>query len=189
MPGPLRRFVRDGSRMTASLLLALVLIPSVFVITAPAGLGAPALEPALVESTAVAKGLTLRMNLDPGPLVVPGDATEIDQVIGNLTSNAVKYTPSGGTVSVTGARRGDTVVLEVSDDGLGISEEDQVGLFRAFFRTTNPDALRETGTGLGLSIVDNIAGRHGGSVTVSSRLHEGTTFTVDLPRTATELVE
>lgn len=135
----------------------------------------------LVGSAADAKGLTLRVDLEPSDLMVDGDPAELDQVVGNLTSNAVKYTPTGGTVAVTGARRGDRVVLEVADDGLGISEEDQVGLFRAFFRTTNPDALREPGTGLGLAIVASIVERHQGSVRVRSRLGEGTTFTVSLP--------
>jgi len=135
----------------------------------------------LVESTARSKGVTLRVELEQAGLVVPGDPTELDRLLGNLVSNAVKYTADGGTVMVAIARRGDDVVVRVADDGLGISEEDQVGLFRAFFRTTNPDALREHGTGLGLAIVATIADRHGGRVEVSSRLHEGTTFTVTLP--------
>ena len=73
------------------------------------------------------------------------------------------------------------VILRVADDGLGISEEDQAGLFSAFFRTTNPAALSESGTGLGLAIVASIAERHAGHVDVESRLGEGTTFAVTLP--------
>jgi len=136
---------------------------------------------ALVESAAVSKGVALQVDLGPEELIVPGDPGELDQVLGNLASNAVKYTPAGGTVSVTGSRRGDAVVLAVADDGLGISEEDQRGLFRAFFRTTNPEALREPGTGLGLAIVATIVERHRGTVTVDSELGRGTTFTVTLP--------
>ncbi|HYF73304.1 MAG TPA: ATP-binding protein [Nocardioides sp.] len=135
----------------------------------------------LVRSTAEAKGLTVQTRLEPGGLVVRGDASELDRLTANLVSNAVKYTPAGGTVTITTERRGHTAVLRVADDGLGISEEDQVGLFRPFFRTTNPDALREPGTGLGLAIVATIAGRHDGEVSVHSRLGAGTTFTVALP--------
>lgn len=135
----------------------------------------------LVDSAARSKGLTLGIDLEPTGLVVAGDPSELDRLLGNLVSNAVKYTPSGGTVAVSVARHDDEVVLEVSDDGLGISEEDQLGLFRAFFRTTNPDALREPGTGLGLAIVATIVERHAGTVAVRSRLGEGTTFTVTLP--------
>jgi signal transduction histidine kinase len=136
---------------------------------------------ALVESTARAKGLTLRVDVERTGLVVAGDPSELDRLLGNLVSNAVKYTHSGGTVEVSVSRRDDDVVLRVSDDGLGISEEDQAGLFRAFFRTTNPEALREPGTGLGLAIVATIVKRHRGRVEVSSRLGVGTTFTVTLP--------
>lgn len=135
----------------------------------------------LVGSTARAKGLTLHVDLTPSGPVVPGDPAELDRLLGNLVSNAVKYTRRGGTVSVSATRPGEEVVLRVSDDGLGISEEDQAGLFRAFFRTTNPDALREPGTGLGLAIVATIVQRHRGRVEVDSRLGVGTTFTVTLP--------
>ena len=84
--------------------------------------------------------------------------------------------------AVAGVRRErDEVVLRVSDDGLGISEEDQLGLFRAFFRTTNPDALREPGTGLGLAIVATIVERHSGRIDVTSSLGHGTAFTITLP--------
>jgi len=135
----------------------------------------------LVRSTAEGKGLTLEARLETGGLVVHGDPAELDRLVGNLVSNSVKYTPAGGTVTVTTERRGRTAILRVADDGLGISEEDQVGLFRPFFRTTNPDALREPGTGLGLAIVATIVDRHEGEVAVHSRLGGGTTFTVALP--------
>ena len=135
----------------------------------------------LVESTARSKGLTLAVELEDAPLVVLGDVGELDRLLGNLVSNAVKFTPAGGLVRISARRRGDAVVLRVSDTGLGISEEDQAGLFSAFFRTTNPAALSESGTGLGLAIVASIVERHAGRVEVESRLGEGTTFTVTLP--------
>ncbi|MBJ7356882.1 ATP-binding protein [Nocardioides sp.] len=135
----------------------------------------------LVESSARAESLTVRLALGEGDLVVPGDPTELDRLLTNLVSNAVKYTPAGGTVMVTAVRRGTEVVLQVADNGFGISEQDQIGLFRPFYRTTNPEALNQPGTGLGLSIVATIVERHHGRVEVSSRLGEGTTFTVTLP--------
>jgi len=136
---------------------------------------------ALVESSARAEALTLELDLGEDELVVPGDPAELDRLLTNLVSNAVKYTGPGGTVQVSAARRGAEVVLRVADDGFGISEQDQIGLFRPFYRTTNPEALNRPGTGLGLSIVATIVERHRGRVEVSSRLGEGTTFTVTLP--------
>ena len=141
---------------------------------------------ALVESAARGHGLTLDVEVD-GRAVVMGDATELDRLLGNLVSNAVKYTLPGGRISVRAGRRGHTVEIEVVDTGLGIAEEDQRGLFQAFFRTTNPEALRLPGTGLGLAIVKNVAERHGGRVDVRSRLGEGTAFTVTLPAAGDEV--
>jgi len=135
----------------------------------------------LVESTARSKGVALAVDLGRDPVDVPGDAVELDRLVGNLVSNAVKYTPADGSVSVSLRRSGDSVVLAVTDTGLGISADDQKGLFRAFFRTTNPDALREAGTGLGLAIVATIVDRHLGRVEVASQLGAGSTFTVTLP--------
>ena len=135
----------------------------------------------LLGSTAAAKGLDLRLQLEPGGLVVTGSADELDRLVANLVSNAVKYTGPGGTVTVTVCRRGEDAVVQVEDDGLGISEEDQVGLFHPFFRTSNPEALRESGTGLGLTIVATIVERHDGRVEVRSRPGVGTTFAVTLP--------
>jgi signal transduction histidine kinase len=135
----------------------------------------------LLDLTARTKGLTLDVHLDDGPLLVPGDPTEIDQLIGNLVSNAVKYTPAGGHVSLSVRRRGDAMEIRVADDGLGIAEDEQRRIFRAFYRTHNPEALSEPGTGLGLAIVATVVERHGGRVEVESRLGAGTTFTVTLP--------
>ena len=136
---------------------------------------------ALVESTARAKGLDLRADLTDQDLVMSGNAAEIDRLLSNLVSNAVKYTGSGGAVTVSASRCGSCLVLTIADNGLGISEADQASLFTSFYRTTNPDALREAGTGLGLAIVAHIAQRHAGTVDVSSQLNVGTTFTVTLP--------
>ena len=102
-------------------------------------------------------------------------------MVGNLVSNAVKYTGAGGAVAVAGRREDDEVVLSVTDTGIGISAEDQRGLFTAFFRSSDPAAQREAGTGLGLATVATVVERHEGRVEVSSRLGEGSTFTVHLP--------
>ena len=136
---------------------------------------------AFVESTAEAKGIALHVEISERDLTILGHSAEIDRLLSNLLSNAVKYTRRGGNVRVRATRNQHLVELEVSDDGLGISRADQARLFTSFFRTTNPDALRESGTGLGLAIVSHIVQRHGGTVEVTSRLGEGSSFIVRLP--------
>ncbi|QIG41521.1 hypothetical protein G5V58_00925 [Nocardioides anomalus] len=164
------------------LLLARVSNPSHPLVRLPVDLRAVTREVvSLVESTARTKGVSLTVRLGPDPLTVCGDAVELDRLVGNLVSNAVKYTGAGGSVVIAAQHQDDDVVLAVTDTGLGISEEDQRGLFQAFFRTTNPQALREPGTGLGLATVATIVERHQGRVDVASRLGEGSTFTLTLP--------
>jgi signal transduction histidine kinase len=173
---------RMGTVVDDLLLLARVSNPDHPLVTFPLDVRAVCAEAvALVESTARAKTVDLALEVPDGPLVTLGDAVELDRLVGNLVSNAVKYTPTGGTVTVSCRRDADSVVLTVNDSGIGISEDDQRELFRAFFRSTNPAALRESGTGLGLTTVATIAARHGGRVQVASRLGEGSTFTVTLP--------
>jgi signal transduction histidine kinase len=124
--------------------------------------------------------LTLRHEQSAGG-DVSGSSEELSRVVTNLVGNAVKFSQRGGTVTVRVVRSGQHLVLDVTDQGLGMSAEDQSGLFTEFFRSTNPDALAIPGTGLGLSIVKHILVRHGGSIDVASSLGEGTTFTVRLP--------
>jgi signal transduction histidine kinase len=112
---------------------------------------------------------------------VLGAATELDQVVANLVGNAVKYTPDGGSVTVSLSRSGDEVVLQVADTGIGISAEDQEQLFTEFFRSNNPQAVAQPGTGLGLTIVARIVARHGGRLHLTSELGAGSTFRVVLP--------
>jgi signal transduction histidine kinase len=112
---------------------------------------------------------------------VLGVAHDLDQVVTNLVSNAVKYSTDGGTVTVRHERVGDQVVLTCADDGLGISEADRARLFAEFFRSSNPAAVAQPGTGLGLAIVHRIVVRHGGRIEVESELGRGGTFRVCLP--------
>ncbi len=136
---------------------------------------------AVVEPTARAKGLSLHTSLEEADLVVQAHVSEIDRLLGHLVSNAVKFTQPGGNVWVSAVRRGSDAVLTVADDGIGIAEEDKAALFRSFWRSTNPEAMREPGTGLGLTIVTHIAQRHDALVEVASTPGSGTTFTVTLP--------
>jgi signal transduction histidine kinase len=114
-------------------------------------------------------------------VLASGDERELEQLCGNLLSNAIKYTPAGREITVALSRADTQVELEVRDEGIGISTEDQASLFEEFFRTRNPVAVEQPGTGLGLAIVRRIVERHRGSIEVRSRLGEGSTFRVLLP--------
>lgn len=116
-----------------------------------------------------------------GPVVVLGDVQGLEQVVTNLVSNAIKFTPDGGEVTVTLSRSAGRASLAVRDTGMGISAEDQEHLFTRFFRTSSATERAIQGTGLGLSIVHAIVMQHGGSVSVESAPGRGTTVTVLLP--------
>jgi two-component system sensor histidine kinase SenX3 len=113
---------------------------------------------------------------------VRGDETQLTSMFTNLVDNAVKYTPPGGRVEVTGGFEGSEIVIRVSDTGIGIPEGKLPRIFERFYRVDKARSKETGGTGLGLSIVRHVAENHGGRVTVESILGEGSTFTVYLPR-------
>jgi len=115
------------------------------------------------------------------PVRVLADAEELPRAIDNLCSNAVKYTAAGGRVDVSVMARDGMAEVRVADTGLGISSQDQVHLFSAFHRSTNPQALTIPGTGLGLAISRTIAELHGGDIVVESELGKGSVFTLRVP--------
>ncbi|MBF4162641.1 sensor histidine kinase [Nocardioides acrostichi] len=135
----------------------------------------------LVGIAASRKHQRLDLCLPQDPAATCGDADELDRMVANLVSNAVKYTPDGGTVRVSVTVHDTHVELAVSDSGIGMSGEDQAQLFEPFFRSTAPGAAAQPGTGLGLAIVQRIVQRHGGEIQVTSALGEGSTFVVTLP--------
>jgi signal transduction histidine kinase len=107
-----------------------------------------------------------------------GDPIRLTQMLDNLLSNAIKFTPADGTVSLSVARDGETLRVEVADSGVGIPEDEVGRLFERFFRAST--GTTAPGTGLGLSIIQSIVKAHCGTVGVRSELGVGTTFTVDL---------
>ena len=115
------------------------------------------------------------------PVVVFGDPEELARVIDNMVDNAVKYTPEDGSVTVSMTVADDEVSVDVTDTGIGISLTDQAHVFSAFHRSTNPNALSVPGTGLGLPIAQRIAESHGGELSLTSELGQGSTFRFTLP--------
>ena len=119
-----------------------------------------------------------------------GDRGRLAQVLDNLVSNALKFTPEGGRVEVSTSLNGDRISVEVSDTGIGIPVADQPRLFERFFRSPVANDRAIPGTGLGLAIVKAIVEAHKGEIRVDSAEGRGTTFRIDLPLAAeTEDVE
>jgi signal transduction histidine kinase len=115
---------------------------------------------------------------------VIGDRQRLAQVLDNLLSNAMKFTPANGSVGLSVIAREDTVLIEVEDSGIGISAADQKKLFTRFFRTEAAMRKAIKGTGLGLSIVKAIVEGHGGEISVESAEGKGATFRIVLPLAA-----
>ncbi len=135
------------------------------------------------RETAVRGNVDFQVAAASGLPRISGDPALIEQMLENLVSNAIKYTPPGGRVTVNITPADGTVTIEVRDTGIGIPEGEQPRLFEEFFRASNARRLEETGTGLGLSIVKQTVERHGGRIRVQSKEGQGTTFVVDLPLT------
>ena len=111
-------------------------------------------------------------------LWVKGDAHKLEQLIGNLVGNAIKYTPDGGAITLSLFQDGEWARLDVADTGIGISPEHLPHIFDRFYRVDKARSRAGGGTGLGLAIVKGIAQQHGGRVTVTSETGKGSTFTV-----------
>jgi two-component system sensor histidine kinase SenX3 len=126
------------------------------------------------------KGITIVRGGDPN-LVVYGDETQLATAVGNLLDNAVAYSGDRTRVAIGVHRRADVIEIAVTDQGIGIADDEQERIFERFYRV-DPARSRETGgTGLGLAIVKHTIGNHGGEVGVWSRPGAGSTFTIRLP--------
>ncbi len=129
---------------------------------------------------AEAKALVLSF-LGSSPVMIEADKGRIFQLLDNLISNAVKFTPDGGRVDVRVVPARDGAVIEVSDTGIGLAPGEAELVFDRFFRSSQVSAQQVPGTGLGLFIARAIAEAHGGTLTAFSREEGGTTFRIELP--------
>ncbi len=112
---------------------------------------------------------------------ISGDRQRLEQVVTNILGNAIKYTPDGGHIAVTGGGSGRSVWVEVADDGIGIPEKDRDRIFDRFYRVDKARSRESGGTGLGLSIAKEIVERHHGSLRLVPREGRGTTIRLVLP--------
>ncbi|HDD62425.1 MAG TPA: HAMP domain-containing histidine kinase [Chloroflexi bacterium] len=118
---------------------------------------------------------------DKEGMTVEGDWHRLDQVIGNLVANALRYTPEGGQIRLDAIREGDSILVAIQDSGEGIPEEDLPFVFDRFWKGDKSRSRASGGSGLGLAIARQLVTAHGGAISVESQEGEGTTFTVRLP--------
>ena len=140
-----------------------------------------------VKQRAEDKRIDLHFDLDKTLDQYCGEAVMIEETIMNLLANAVKYTPPGGTVTMTVRELPEAIQVSVQDTGIGISEAEQSRIFDEFFRAQNAKATEKDGTGLGLSFAKRVIERHGGTLTVKSEENQGSTFTFTLSKHAFSL--
>ncbi len=135
----------------------------------------------MLEGRARNQGLTLISHVSERLPAVWGDSARIVQILTNLIGNAVNYTPSGGTVTVSAQAEDNKLKVMVSDTGIGIAHEDLGKIFGRFFRADHPLVQEKPGTGLGLPITASLVQMHGGEIWVESELGKGSTFFFTLP--------
>ena len=127
------------------------------------------------------EGIELRLRLAQNLPEVAADKRAFSQILINLISNAVKFTPRGGCVTISASCDGSNLVVTVEDTGVGIEQHDLTRLGGAFFQTSSCHDRRHDGAGLGLSIVKGLVKLHDGEIDIRSRVGEGTRVTVRLP--------
>jgi signal transduction histidine kinase len=133
---------------------------------------------ARIGPLAQAKHQEVRVQVEKGA-VANADRLRVTQAVMNLLSNAVKFTPDGGEIGISVARRGKSYAVVVTDDGPGIAPDDQLIAFDEFSKLSA--GRRGEGTGLGLSLTRRLVEAMGGSVSLESELTKGATFTIELP--------
>jgi signal transduction histidine kinase len=137
---------------------------------------------AAVQTKAEGKSITLTCTIGTSDDKILGNQVSIIEMTTNLLLNAIKYTPQAGSIKVAAKDDGDNVLVEISDTGIGIPQEELPKVFDEFYRATNARKVEEDGTGLGLSISKQIVERHGGRIWVQSNEGPGTTFRFTLPK-------
>ncbi len=134
------------------------------------------------------RSIAFSTHVDSDVPIFWGDWSKLRRIVENLTSNALKFTRQGGTVSVRATYDGkaDAIVLSVSDNGIGIKKEDLPRIFDRFTQSGNSSQRRYKGSGLGLAVVADLVKAHGGTVEVQSTYQQGSTFMVRIPRERAE---
>ncbi|MDQ1274973.1 MAG: two-component system, cell cycle sensor histidine kinase PleC, partial [Euryarchaeota archaeon] len=134
-----------------------------------------------IEPLATKKNILLDVKIDPQLGMICADKTRFKQILYNLTSNALKFTPEKGNVTIEANDFGNSILIRVNDTGVGISEADMSKLFQPFKQLNSCHSREYEGTGLGLALVKKFVEMHGGTIWVKSKIGEGSTFVFTIP--------
>jgi signal transduction histidine kinase len=134
------------------------------------------------QIVALDKNQSMRLDLEEKELIILGDVDKLMDAVDNLINNSIKYSPFNSAITISVFSKGDQLLLKVGDEGPGLSEYDQIGLFKAFSRLSAQPTGGEVASGIGLWIVKEIVASHNGRVWASSEgLGKGSTFYMELP--------
>ncbi len=136
----------------------------------------------LFESKARDKNISLNSNVEQSIGRIRGSKEYIQESLTNLLANSVKYTPANGRIDIRASDKGNRILIEISDNGIGIPKDELPRIFEEFYRASNAKEVERDGTGLGLSIVKQIVRMHNGEISVESEEGKGTKFSIELPK-------
>lgn len=135
---------------------------------------------AILKQKAVEREITIMFDKENDPILIEADADRLKQIFLNLINNALTYTPSGGSVSITLSESSTKVFIKIEDTGIGIDKEEIPRIFERFYRVDKARSRNSGGTGLGLAIVKHLIEAHKGEITVESKIGKGTAFFIEL---------
>ncbi|MDO8663143.1 MAG: HAMP domain-containing sensor histidine kinase [Candidatus Omnitrophota bacterium] len=137
---------------------------------------------AQIASKALDKNISLNLYLEPGINRIRGSKEYIQETLVNLLANSVKYTPRNGRIDLKGSDKGNRILIDISDNGIGIPKGELPKIFEEFYRASNAKEVERDGTGLGLSIAKRIVEIHNGKIWVDSQEGKGSVFHIELPK-------
>jgi signal transduction histidine kinase len=135
-----------------------------------------------VDQSAKDKGIFISCNIEPRIGMIKGAEIYIEETIANLLANSVKYTPRNGKINLKVSDRGNSVLIEIADTGIGVPKDELPKIFEEFYRASNAKEVEKYGTGLGLSIAKQVVERHAGKIWAESQEGEGSAFYIILPK-------
>lgn len=135
-----------------------------------------------VNAKAKDKGMAINVNIENTVDIINGSEVYIEETIANLLANSIKYSPNNSRIDILVKDRGSSILIRISDNGIGIPKDEIFKVFDEFYRASNAREVERDGTGLGLSIAKQVVERHGGEILVESEVGKGSSFNITLPK-------